>query len=38
VLVAREGPRSGSLRLLDREANPALVKTLLDSGLFEIEP
>jgi predicted ABC-type ATPase len=38
ALVAREGPRSGSLRLLDRVANPALVKTLLDSGLFEIEP
>jgi predicted ABC-type ATPase len=37
VLVAREGAASGSLRLLDREANPALVKTLLDSGLFEIE-
>ena len=36
VLVAREGAASGSLRLLDREANPVLVKTLLDSGLFEI--
>lgn len=37
VLVAREGAASGRLRLLDREANPALVKTLLDSRLFEIE-
>ncbi|NOS70193.1 MAG: hypothetical protein HOP33_09710 [Verrucomicrobia bacterium] len=37
VLAAREGVASGSLRLLDREANPALVKALLDSGLFEIE-
>ncbi len=37
VLVAREGSAIGKLRLLDREANPALVKSLLDSGLFEIE-
>jgi hypothetical protein len=36
-LVAREGTRSSSLRLLDREANPVLVKVLLNSGLFEIE-
>ena len=37
ALVAREGTRSSSLRLLDREANPVLVKVLLNSGLFEIE-
>lgn len=36
-LVAREGRMPDRLRLLDRRANPALVKTLLDSGLFEIE-
>jgi predicted ABC-type ATPase len=38
ALVAREGTREGSLRLLDRETNPTLVKTLLESGLFETEP
>ena len=36
-LVARNGSAAGRLRLLDREANPALVKVLLNSGLFEIE-
>ena len=37
VLVAREGGASGSLRLLASDASPALLKPLLNSGLFEIE-
>jgi predicted ABC-type ATPase len=37
VLVAREGIAPKRLHLIDREANPALVETLLHSGLFESE-
>ena len=36
-LIAREGSKPGCLRLLDREANPPVVETLLGSKLFQIE-
>lgn len=36
-LIAREGSTTGTMRLLNREANPAVVETLLGSGLFQIE-
>ncbi|MBI4324719.1 MAG: AAA family ATPase [Chloroflexi bacterium] len=34
ALVAREGPKPGSLLLLDRKANPPLAESLLASSLF----
>ena len=36
-LIAREGSKPGSMCLLNQEANPAVVETLLGSGLFQIE-
>ena len=36
-LIARAGSTPGTLRLLNREANPAVVETLLGSRLFQIE-
>lgn len=36
-LIARNGTTPGRLRLLDREANPAVTEILLRSGLWEIE-
>ena len=36
-LIARNGTTPGHLRLLDREANPAVTEILLRSGLWEIE-